>query len=335
MLQRNSTTIWIGILGMFLLITDSRTAIESVSGAIDLCIQSLIPAIFPFLICSMVLTGSLGTSSLPLLWPLESLVRIPEGSGIFLLMGYLGGYPVGAQNVSLAYSRGQLSKEDASRMIPFCNNAGPSFIFGVLGGLLGTMRDCWFLWLIHILASLISAMMMPGTPGKFRNTRESKPLSLSKILSKSIATMANICGWVILFRLLLAYLEKLIMGVLPLSLRVLFSGILELANGCIFLNQLNDPCLRFILASGMLGFGGLCVALQTKSLCSDLSLRLYFPGKILHGCVSMIHSYFYCYLTYKKTVPLPWLILPVMIILPVISLLWTKNSSSIPAPSGV
>ena len=50
------------------------------------------------------------------------------------MIGMTGGYPAGAQAVGLLYERGELSRDEAEHALAVCNQAGPSFIFGFLGG---------------------------------------------------------------------------------------------------------------------------------------------------------------------------------------------------------
>lgn len=68
----------------------------------------------------------------------------------------------------------------------------------------------------------------------------------------------------------------------------MLSGFLELSNGCVGLSRIGNHGLRFILCSGFLGFGGLCVFMQTRHGATDVDTSLYFPGKVLQCCISMI-----------------------------------------------
>ena len=68
--------------------------------------------------------------------------------------------------------------------------------------------------------------------------------------------MGNVCGWVILFRILIAFLERWFLWLLPASVRVAVTGLLELSNGCCALAEIKDFKMRFLLCSGMLSFGG-------------------------------------------------------------------------------
>jgi hypothetical protein len=61
---------------------------------------------------------------------------------------------------------------------------------------------------------------------------------------------------------------------------------LELSLGSINLTQIPSVGLRFALFSAFLGFGGLCVAMQTRTASHGVDFRCYLPGKLLHGTLS-------------------------------------------------
>lgn len=254
-------------LGMLVLILDGKTAIAGAAEGLALCIGTLIPSLFPFFVLSAMLTGSL------------------SGGGL-LLAGILGGYPVGAGNVARAYRAGQISKDDAQRMAVLCNCAGPSFLFGVLGPVLGGIQDSFLLWGVYLCSVLLLWFLF----SKNKKTKlNHSPVRLQQALWSSLRAMAGVCGWVLLFRVLLAVLDRWVLWLLPDWGQVVVYGILELSNGCLALTAL-EPGLRFVLAAGMLGFGGFCVMLQTASVTEGLSLGLYFPGKLFQGAVCMLLS---------------------------------------------
>lgn len=276
--------------GMLILILDSRTAFLSALSGIELCIRTLIPSLFPFFILSSLITGALAGQPLPFLHPLEHLCRIPKGSGALLVIGLLGGYPVGAQNIAAAHRRGELEDSDARRMIAFCNNAGPAFLFGMVGQFFDHPMYSWLLWGIHIVSALIVSLLVPGKASACRLLKKGKTVTLSESVEKSVKVMGNVCAWVVFFRIVIGFLDRWILWLVPADVQVLIKGFLELSNGCVLLGEITFPGQRFILSSMLLGFGGFCVAMQTQSVSGGLSSSLYLPGKILHGCISFFLS---------------------------------------------
>lgn len=285
---RNLLTLLFASLGMLVLIFDSRTAVAGIQSGIDICLRTLIPSLFPFFVVSGFITSSVVGQPLGVLRFLGKICRIPEGAESLLAVGFLGGYPVGAKNVWDAYSKKQLTNEDARRMVVFCNNAGPSFLFGILGPLFPDKRYVWTLWLIQIIGAILTGVLLPGGRIERRVSQEQQQISFSGILNRSLVSMAAVCGWVTLFRMILEFLDRWIFWLFPVPVQVLLTGILELSNGCISLQQTEDVALRFYLASVMLSMGGLCILMQTKSVFPALDVRQYLGGKLLQCTISIL-----------------------------------------------
>lgn len=277
---------------MAILILDSKTALAGAQKGVALCIQTVIPSLFPFFILSILLTGTAVGRKIRFLAPLCRLFRIPKGAEGLLAAGFLGGYPVGAQCVSQAFESGHLSGSDARRMLVICNNCGPAFLFGMAAAVFHAWYTPWLLWAIQIISSLVVAQILPATPHSIQ-AKGTTRLTLIEALNRSLQVMGSVCGWVILFRVVIAFLDGWALWLLPLESQVGISGLMELSNGCHELYRIDNTGLRFVLCAGMLNFGGICVMLQTAAV-TDVRIdrSLYFPGKVLQGCISMILAWF-------------------------------------------
>lgn len=275
--------------GMVVLILDCQTAAAGAREGITLCLQTVIPSLFPFFLLSDLLTGSLQGRRLRLLRPICKLWGMPEGSQPLLLTGLLGGYPVGARCVSQACESGTISKADARKMIVSCNACGPAFLFGIGSGILGGVGYCLLAWLIVVISAWICTWILPGRPEAAHFRPIKRRISVLSSLNKALKSMASVCAWVVLFRVGLSFLERWVLGPLPQTLRIGILGFLELTNGCVGLNIISGIGLRFILFVGMITFGGLCVSMQTlSSIAPGIPTDLYFPGKLLQGCISVL-----------------------------------------------
>lgn len=273
---------------MILLILDAKTALSGAKDGIALCLYTVIPSLFPFFILSSMLTSSLTGKSIPILHPIGRLCGIPEGAESLLVVGILGGYPVGAQAIADAYEQGQLKKSAAHRLLGFCSNAGPAFLFGMAGSLFTSAIVPWVLWLIHILSALTVGTILPNKRHDTCLLRKSASLTVPQAMERSIRVMATVCGWVVIFRVILAVLNRWVLWLLPQAGHILLSGLLELSNGCAALHSLQSEGSRFVLCACMLAIGGLCVGMQTVSVTTSLGTGLYFPGKVLQGLISIL-----------------------------------------------
>lgn len=260
--------------------------------ALALCGRSVVPALFPFLVLSILLV-SLGFGDLvsPYLAGLMTpLFRLPGCASSALLLGLAGGYPIGAQTAARLYQEGALTRGEAERLLAFCNNSNPVFLISVLGaGVFGSVRTGVWLWLIHILSALLVGMVFrkSGESGPSQHVTRNSPsqgLSLFTALVEAIrgglAGMLSVCAFVIFFYVLAAPLASLggRLGPLLVGLTELFSLTpLLAADG-----------FGFALAAGCAGWGGLSVLCQTAAVLdgSGLRLRNCLAGKALQGLLS-------------------------------------------------
>ena len=134
--------------------------------ALTLCAGTVIPALFPF----MVVTGLLvrlgfGQWLAPdMAGLMASLFRLPGCAGSALLLGLVGGYPIGARTAAELYASGDLTRQEAERLLTFCNNSNPVFLISVLGaGVFGSVRAGLWLWLIHVCAALLTGLPVSYT----------------------------------------------------------------------------------------------------------------------------------------------------------------------------
>lgn len=321
---------WMGLLsslGMLILILDGKTAVEGIKSGIFLCLMTVIPSLFPFFLFSNLLTAAYVGHSIPLLSPLTKLCGIPKGTESIPLIGFIGGYPVGAQVIADAYRAGQLRKSQAERMLAFCNNAGPAFIFGMIATLFPAKWMPWALWGIHILSAVMTACLLPKQEQTSAALQISEPITAVEAMNRSIRIMASVCGWILFFRMLIGFFSRWFLWLLPSAAQIGMIGILELSNGCIALTEIPSVSLRFILCSGMLALGGACVTMQTASAAKGLSLKYYFTGKLLQTGFSVLLSWS----VVTGIWPAAFLLLPIGI------LFWrkTQKRSSIQAFAGV
>ena len=288
--------------GFGMLVLDSKTALLGAKDGVELCLQTVIPSLFPFFIISVLFVNTIGAIHAPPLRWICKLAGIPNGADSLLIIGLLGGYPTGAQAVSEAYKAGRISRTNAIRMLHFCSNAGPAFLFGMVSSLLPSQKYTWCLWGIHITSALIVSLFLAVDNSQGIAVGSYSDLTVSQAMQQSIRSMASVCGWVIVFRVIITYLKRWFLWRLPMELQILVTGLMELTNGCQMLFQIENLQNRFLFCSLMLSFGGICVIMQTDSVIGNLPLGAYLRGKIMQTllsflfCIGIVHRtlFFYC-----------------------------------------
>lgn len=275
-------------LAVVVLILDSSVAFQGAAEGLQLCVQTVIPSLFPLMFFMTIMVSLPEVNHFPYFKRIGKWFHIPNGSETILLTGLLGGYPLGAVCIGQAVSEGRLSSKIGSHMIVFCNAAGPAFIFGIAAGLFKQRWIGFLLWGIQILSCLYVSGCMASKDEASFSAVSPPAASSSQAMDRSVKSISMICSWIIMMRILIAILEQHILYALPLTFRIFIRGILELSNGCISLYGVRQPNLRFLFVSAFLGFGGLCVALQSCSAAKGVCTKRYLPGKLLQGIVSFL-----------------------------------------------
>lgn len=307
-------SIW--IFGLLLLILDTETAKSSTYEGIELCLRVIIPSLFPFFFITSYLNTALLGISVPGLNRIMEWLHFPAGGDSLLLLGLIGGYPVGAQLIADACEKGYIKKETGNILLGYCNNAGPAFIFGVTGMLFSSLWITVALWIIHIGSALLTGRLLPRPKEKAIVPMIHQDLSLTDTLKKSMYICSTVCGWILVCKIITGYLNKWLSDALPVSLTTLLSGFLELSNGCILLDAFPSESTRFLLSSLFLAFGGFCVMLQTASVTKELGLGLYIPGKMIQTALSTLTAAFVAYIAFG-TVP-QYFLISLFICIPII-----------------
>ena len=276
------------------LLADAAHIRTAAAEALGLCARSVIPAMFPFLaVTGLLVSLGFGQWLSPLCSGLMGpLFRLPGVAGSALVLGLVGGYPIGAKTAAELYRQKLLTWEEAIRLLTFCNNSNPVFLISVLGaGLFGSVRTGIWLWLIHILSALLTGLLFRGT-GKNDSRRtpagipalpsESFPSAFVAAVRNAAGGMLSICAFVVLFSVLASPLKALSGVFAPLLV-----GALELFSAAPLLTA---DRTGFVLSAALSGWGGLSVLCQTAAVLegSDLPLRWCFWGKLTQGLLSAV-----------------------------------------------
>lgn len=283
-------SVTVAALFMLLLIFDTTTAKASALEGVQICINVIIPSLFPFFVITTYLNSTLLGMRITGIKYIGRSLGIPDGCESILLIGLIGGYPVGAQLVADACRQKVFSKETARILLGYCSNAGPAFIFGVAGFIFSSKTIPIILWAIHILSALITGYLLPRPIKTSSAIVGTARCSVVQALKRSISICASVCAWVFIFKVGLTFAETIFLKYLDPYTATMIKGIFELSNGCIQLQNIDNEAIRFVIASFLLAFGGLCVALQTISITESIGTGLYFPGKGIQSCLSIILS---------------------------------------------
>ena len=288
----------------------SRPVSTAITQSLTLCLQVLLPSLFPFFVLSgmLIASGAVQRLSSCLEKPFRKLFDLPGCSSAALLLGALGGYPVGARTAASLYSQGLCGQWDAEKMLCFCNNAGPAFLIGVLGSkllqdpALGTQ-----LFVIHLVSALLVGLLLPKKKtavklndfSSFGNTPQPFYILFLDAVTGAFTSYLSVCSFVLIFSVLLCLFSQIsaftvLSSMLPGDSTLwngIFSGVLELTTGAACLTSASLPRTVLLPALSFLcGWGGLSVQFQTIHLLQSAGLpcRRYLKAKLLQGLVAAL-----------------------------------------------
>ena len=274
-----------------------------VKTGMDICVKSIIPSLFPFFVVSSLMTNTGLTAKIGrALSPVSARLFHTSGcGGAAFIIGVTGGYPLGAAYVADAYKCGQISREEAERLIVFCNNSGPAFIIGAVG--VGVFRSAavgLFLYAVHILAAMLYGVIFTGNEKTDAHFASSAPdtvfsKALTEAVKSSVGAMINVCGFVVAFSALVALLDaggafsvltgrlSALTGYELSYCRALLTGILELGSGIGSMTELKCTPQSLALAAFILGWGGVSVHFQSFSVIAETDIKAsrYIFGRLV------------------------------------------------------
>ena len=275
-------------------LADAAEVRASAKEALSLCARSVIPSLFPFMVVSSLLLA-LGFGELAAPWLaglMEPLFRVPGAGSAALLLGLVGGYPIGAKTAADLCRNGLVSREEAERLLAFCNNSNPVFLISVLGtGVFGSVRAGVWLWLIHLLAALLTGLIFRGNSKHTtkQSAARSSPFQTADFIPafvdavrSSLSGILSVCAFVVFF-----YVLAQPMAALGGRMGACLVGSLELFS---LTPLLNPDAFSFVLAAGAAGWGGASVLFQTLAVLegSGLRLRNCLLGKAAQGLLSLL-----------------------------------------------
>ncbi len=274
------------LLGIFLILKPEICAM-GVKKAIILCGRILIPSIFPFGACTLYIIKSGLIEKSDIISPITlRLFGISAYPFFIMVLSMLGGYPIGAKLLNEAVICDRISQKDAEKMLNYCVNAGPSFIISAVGGaILGNNKLGLILMVSHVLASLIICRFSGKVAVcKFKTANTLSPAdNFVASASDSANSVLGICSFVILFSVIISYLEY-------------FSQAIPIIKPLIYLCEVTNTVTKtrnIYLISFLLGFSGFCIWCQILFMAKALKINIFFFGllRILHGALSAFFTY--------------------------------------------
>lgn len=286
------------LLALFFLWQPERCSLGALAG-LSLCAKAVIPALFPFLCMAPILSEFL-SDVLSRHTGKRNIVNQTAASALVssFVIGILTGFPIGAVTLASHCQSGRLDRKTASRFLGVCTASSPAFLSGYIGKtLFGSAAIGWFLYAEQVIVlGLIFLILFKNTvttalpcAAELSSTNKSEPnayTSISAAIRRGAENMLGLCGAVVFF----SVVRALVCAFCPHFMASCIGGILEMTGGTLEISKFYESGIltkqaAVILTSFMIGFGGICVGMQTAGCVQNtaLSMREYWMQKCAIG----------------------------------------------------
>ena len=301
-----------------------RYSHETVQGArygLLLWYQSIVPALFPFMVLSSFIISCGGVSyfMMPVWLGLRRLMPISKEGCYVLFTGLLCGFPMGAKTCSDFVFNHRISMREGKFLMTVCNVPSPMFL---LGFVYPFFKD-------YISSGLfLSSIYLPLLPliflsyqyhYKFQEfsaddqksfcQKEAAVLSIDDAILDAAELLCKIGGYLVLFSITIQWLKR--MEWIPIKIRLSIIGLLEMTTGVRELTHALSFPSAWIAVSSILAFGGFSGMFQVHAVLSSsnsnagkkqirhekktgLSIRSYFFWKIIQVCITALWTWVLC-----------------------------------------
>lgn len=301
-LRLRSTAFLLFTLFLFaLLLVNADIAMNGVHRGLSLCLETLIPSLFPFLVLSDLLASSgVAESFGRILRPVSALFGLSAGGSASLLLGSLCGFPVGTTTALSLYRKGEVSKKELERVVLFANNPSSGFLIGAVGeALFGNRMAGVALFFITLLSAATVGILLRILQGKVPKIadiphngvkKRLSPTDLTGSIKRGGTSLLQIMAFVLFFSCISECLSAILEGFsLPPVFSVMLCGTLEMTTGISAAVTTLPPAVAFRLTALFASLAGLSVTLQIFSVAEEANLPLspFLLARLLQGAVAL------------------------------------------------
>ncbi len=273
------------------------------------CGNILIPSLFPFAVFSaLAVKSGFAESFGKWLSPISKRLFHTDGTvATVILLGFVGGFPIGAKGVATLYEERKISKTTAQALTMFLVGGGVGFTVTVIG--ISFYRNVVvgvILWGCQIFSQILLGVIacrkiqyQPIDNGKIQ--RKGLSECIVESTKSGVESMLLLCGMVVLFSCIFGILEdvgiteyiEFLLEKLSLSINISKSLpciLWEVTKGC--QSCFNEGCPLWLI-SFALGWGGICVHFQIYALVSELEIAKgkFMLYRLCQGGISALLSW--------------------------------------------
>ena len=293
----------VAILALVALVFGAKNAAGQVKSALELCITSVIPSVFPMAVMSNIISLGSGGELIGRLMggAVGKIFGVSRPATSSVVLGFICGFPVGALTAANLYRRGTISKSELCRLLTFVSNPGAAFVIYAVGGsMLGSVTLGVVLYLSVILSAVIAGIasrLFMNTDDALSPTVSDPPLPLSRVIVPSVTNAVtgslNVCAYAAFFSAVVGVLSVFLTRLgASFQLRAALFGFFELVGGVGILTRSGSGLFAILSTAAVCSWSGVSVLMQTVAVCrsamgdGELSFLPMIISKLIQSALS-------------------------------------------------
>ena len=302
----NTIIIIISLFVLIELLIKKNIIYSAIMEALNMWVNNLIPALFPFFIISDILINYNIINYIPKIIKnmCKKIFNISDNMLTILILSMLSGFPSNARNTRNLYDNGLITLEEANHILIFSHFSNPVFILTTVAVFFFHNKKIGItLLVIHYLSNFIlgicfrNKIIICNKKKKDINNINNFGNIFINSIKKSIDTIITICGIVTVFLML----SQIIINTLNLNSynAMIIKGLFEITIGIQALCNLDiSEEFKIVITSMFLAFGGISVHVQVFSQIAGTKIRYiyFFIGRMYQMIIAGLLTYIVCIL---------------------------------------
>lgn len=280
-----------------LFIVDARHYMDVFVDGITVWAYNVLPALLPFALLTRLLTKQkkyhqqdANTTTPNNLFALN----IQQRNTVFL--SFLCGYPLGAKLCAQLPQLDKFERRQKNMLVAMCSTASPIFMIGTLGAsFLQNTTATIIIVIAHYMSAIINGIINSAfeCPKHTATNQTTTQNNTNDYMADSLLTVTCVGGYVAIFYVIADMFKQLFITT-PLSgIVAILTALLEMTGGCYYLANNYSLLTATVLCSGLISFGGLCVAFQNMTFLSPNGYKLHrvLFVKAIQGALSSLIAF--------------------------------------------
>lgn len=264
--------------------------------------KNLIPTLFPFFIITDLLSnyGFINFIS-KIFGQIMVIFKLPKKTSYALFMSMASGFPGNSKLIKELLETGEITSQEASKLLTFTHFSNPLFIIGTIGLIfLNNQKIGLLILIVHYLTNFITGFLFRNIykeTSVINKKKERTTIPFITVLLKSINNAVNtmfLIYGIIIFTSLLTNIITINLNLSSFQ-KSLLTSFLEITQGLkLIANEPLNISIKTSLITFFLSFGGISIHMQVMGILANYKINyyLYLLARIIHASIASLLVYF-------------------------------------------